>query len=405
MIHRDCRSTVERALQERVAVLLSGLPRVGRSDLANSLAVDAGGLIVRIDAAHENERLALEQTNQFLTNVRGNLVIIDNIDGRALDAVIRLVRAVQPVHPHPRFLLLTSQSSLDHNIAQALTGLIRRVELTPIQANEALAFHGLQGSAAGPVDMPEAAPTPVALWNLELHWLRGGFPESLDSATDEISYRWRTDYIQALLGGDYSAWEIGAADRLDQVVSRIIQNHGQIFNEDDCRSDLGIDRASVRKITSMLHRIGFIRILPNASGKHPVLYVRDSGLFHAMRGIRTSEQLRGDRMYGHSWECFAAETLISAANGFADAQFYRDKDQNEIDLILNFGPVIGAVYAIEFKTSDEREAEQGYWRACDKLRPTHKMLIHSGHSAPRQTNGMNIVPLIAAMDEIRSICR
>ena len=123
-----------------------------------------------------------------------------------------------------------------------------------------------------------------------------------------------------------------------------------------------------------------------------------------MRRIRTRGHLRADnKLYGHSWACFAAEALISAFGDEASATFYRDKENNEIDLVLDFRPVLDLVYAIEFKVAERTSVRPGFWRACSNVRPTHKLLVHSG-SRSSHSRVIPVVSLLAAIKMVRADC-
>lgn len=405
MIARSIRDEVEQALQDRAAVLLIGLPRVGRSALASTWVEDAESLAIVFDAARLSDRNDMAQTDPFLDMVAGYLVIIENIDEQSIDSVAELVRRAAESPGQTRFLLLVRRQPLAPKLATQLAGLVRSIELTPIQPDEAFRDAELlapppagpivAGLLAGPVDFRE--------WDQDAHWLRGGLPDSLRAATDETSFLWRADYKAALLSGDFGDWGIGPADRVLDVLDRIVAAHGQIFNEATCQSELGLDRTSLRRSIDMLVRMGLVRSLPNLKRGHPVLYVRDSGLFHAMRGVRTRQELRTDQLHGHSWESFAAEALIVASGNRAQANFYRDKDDNEIDLVLDFGAAYAAICAIEFKVSHESDVEPGFWRACEDVRPTHKFVVHSRGSSRKCAGDIEALPLLAAIEKVQSI--
>jgi predicted AAA+ superfamily ATPase len=405
VITRGTRRAVEAGLQERIAVLLSGLPRVGRTTFAQSLAEDAGGLVISLDATDPAHQRQIADAGSFLERAAGRLVVIDNIDERASAPVVRLVRSASPRPPHARFLLMPRQSGLVHKLAPELAGLVRPVELTPIQPDEGFADAEPEVSAEGPLQdeaAPPLAPVQSNSWRQETHWLRGGLPDSLLASDDDASFRWRSDYLAALLDGGFRTWEIVAADRLSDFVSRIVRHQGQIFDEDKCRSELGLDRSSVRRTLDVLVRMGLVRKLPNWSGRgHPVLYIRDSGLFHAMRGIVSLEHLKADELYGHSWECFAAEALISAAGSLVSAGFYRDKDDNEIDLVLDFRPVLDVTYAIEFKVDADSAVQSGFWRACGEVNPSDKFLVHSGSLSSESPGEIEVVSLLTAIEHVR----
>jgi len=133
------------------------------------------------------------------------------------------------------------------------------------------------------------------------------------------------------------------------------------------------------------------------------MYIRDSGLFHAMQGVQRRDQLRTDKLHGHSWEGFASEALIVASGGIAAPNFYRDGDGNEIDLVLSFRPAYEAVFAIEFKVNPQRNPEPGFGKACTEVRPTRKLVVHSGTASRNCGDEVDAVPLLRAIEMVQAV--
>jgi len=185
-----------------------------------------------------------------------NLLILMNTvyddDERVFDAVVRLVRAVAPAHPQTRFLLLTQQPGLVQRLAQALIGFVRSIELAPIQPDEAFANSGPEHRAAGPLDTAEMTSVLTTRWSQDVHWLRGGLPESLHAVDDEASFRWRADYTNALLNGDFRDWGIEAGDRLRQHGHEEGQEDG--IGEDHTRPRRRRSRAGILRLAAAVYR-------------------------------------------------------------------------------------------------------------------------------------------------------
>ena len=404
MIERFIRQEIEKALEVQTAVVLSGLPRVGRTTLANSWIVEAGNFAISFDANRYLSDFA--DTRSFLEMVAGHLVVIENIAEQTIDSVARLVRGAADGKDGTRFLLMLQRQALFPKLATSLAGLVRGFELCPVQPDEAFCHAELLKSPPVGLIVGDltAAPADYREWNQDVHWLRGGLPQSLEAVDDDSSFQWRRDYNNALLSGDFGDWSLGPADRVLDVLGRIVAAHGQIFDEDKCRSELGLDRKSLRGSLNMLVGMGLVRMLPNVNrGGNAVFYVRDSGLFHAMSGVRTREQLRGDKLHGHSWESFATEALILASGDRAKSYFYRDKEDDEIDLVLDFNPAFAALFAFEFKVSDDVDPEAGFWRACQRLQPTHRLVVHSHGSFRRCAENVEAISLLTAIERVRSI--
>ncbi|MEH6741787.1 MAG: DUF4143 domain-containing protein, partial [Sulfitobacter sp.] len=212
-------------------------------------------------------------------------------------------------------------------------------------------------------------------------------------------------YLERLLKQDFSSWNIDASDRFPDLFQWIANNNGGQFDEANCASNLSIKKESVRRSLNLLERMGLIRRLLNwpagsnqSMNEMPVLYVRDCGLLHVMLGIDTIEKLLDSEAAGHSWESFAIESIINAASDNVTPAFYRDKNQNEIDLVLNFSN--GTIYAIEIKMNETSRAKKGFAIGCDEIGATHRIVVHSGERDITLNEGVSRLSLISVLKEM-----
>lgn len=130
----------------------------------------------------------------------------------------------------------------------------------------------------------------------------------------------------------------------------------------------------------------------------PVFYVRDCGLLHAALGIRSMEHLRSHEALGHSWESFAIEAIVNASSGNATPAFYRDKEKNEIDLVLRFSS--DAMYAIELKVSSDTKAKKGFAIGCEAVGATQKLVVHAGEVDFTSDEGVPRLKLVSALKRL-----
>jgi predicted AAA+ superfamily ATPase len=115
--------------------------------------------------------------------------------------------------------------------------------------------------------------------------------------------------------------------------------------------------------------------------KSPKLYVRDSGLLHALLGLSTHDALLAHPVVGHSWECFVIENLLVSAGDKAQGHFYRTSGGAEIDLLL--ARPDGSLWAVEIKRSLSPKVERGFHAACDDLAPARKFVVYPGQERYR----------------------
>ncbi len=232
--------------------------------------------------------------------------------------------------------------------------------------------------------------------------MRGGLPESLYADSDNHSFAWRRSYLDSILNQDYICWNVDASDRLPEVFQWVANNNGRELDESNCANSLSIKKESVRRSLDLLERVGLLRRLPNwpaGSNKSmknmPLYYLRDCGLLHAALGINSIDILRESEARGHSWAGFAIEAIINAAQGSGIPAFYRDKDKNEIDLVLNFSS--GKVLAIECKVNEKKGVEKGFAIACTNIGATQRLVVHTGGADKKLEEGVSRLTLFSAI--------
>ena len=111
--------------------------------------------------------------------------------------------------------------------------------------------------------------------------------------------------------------------------------------------------------------------------KSPKVYVRDSGLVHALLGIESHDALAGHPVVGASWEGFVIENLLAVAPPRTMASFYRTSAGAEIDLLLEI-PGARGPWAIEIKRGLSARPGKGFHHAREDVRPERAFLVHSG---------------------------
>lgn len=405
-VSRNARSLLETGIREQPAVLVRGLRRAGKSDLLEVFANDVGDRCVLFDCSDVEHRNQLTNQAAFLRANSGRIVIIDNIELGIASDVSALVRRSVGVVDSPTFIVVASDSHVSSRIAETLHGVLREVLLFPIQPDEASAWNGVEMQDADVGEVPDRivdADAERVIWSLNTHWLRGGFPESLFARDERSSYEWRRDYWLGVARARYAEWGLQPGDRFEEVLERVVQSNGQQWDYRRCREALDIDRHSVHRAVSVMDYIGLVRLLPTPmTGGCPVIMIRDSGLLHAALGVMELDQLSALQK-GHSWESFSTEALCHNFVPGMRPQFYRDKEGNEIDLVLDFRPRVPLCFAIEFKSDEGTLPESGFWQACRVVNPTHRLAIHAGDRHEVLENGLHSLPLIDAIRLVREL--
>lgn len=377
MMRRESSLTqLDSAVERSGVTILRGLPRVGRS----SFLVDW------------QRRRADAKRCQGVDDVllEPGVFILDHIDNRSIDRIIEVVRAAEEARSRTRLVVVPSDLAAAERLRTTLPGAVGTVEITPFRLEEVAVDVQMQQLDAGPIDAVPAAAAPIAQRSAEPYrlWLRGGFPDSFQANSDKESLGWRREMLDGLLARDYTQWGVERAFPLDHMFRWLANQNGSELDENACEF---AKRQELRSAVHVLELLGLVRRLPNfpagssaSMGRKQKLFVRDTGLLHSLLGIETAMQLRAHSAIGGSFESYATEALILAAEGRCSAQFYREKGSNgeeEIDLVLNFPSQNGRLAAIEFKVGENQKAKRGFYSGCEALGVTDRFVVHSGDAA------------------------
>jgi predicted AAA+ superfamily ATPase len=388
MIPRRLLATLVSALAEAPAVALLGPRQAGKTTLA--LEVAKARPAVYLDLEAEADRAKLSEPELYLPQHEDKLVILDEIQRapqlfRSLRGLIDAGRRRR--RGKGRFLVLGSASiDLLKQSSESLAGRIRYLELAPLDAGEA-------GSK-----------------RVQTLWLRGGFPESLLAASDAASLRWRTDFIRTYLERDIP--QLGPripAETLRRLWTMLAHQQGGLLNAAALARALAVDGKTVASYLDLLVDLLLVRRLSPWHGnvrkrlvKSPKVYVRDSGLVHALLGIADREALLAHPVAGGSWEGLAIESLITAAPGGTEAYFFRSAAGAEIDLLLK-PPGHRKPWAIEIKRGLAPKIERGFHLACQAARPERRLVVYGGSERFPLAEEVEAVSLIDLCEELSAL--
>ena len=391
ILHREAQPAVLRALQEAPAVALLGPRQVGKTTLALAVGQAQGTAFVYLDLGSPADRAKLDQPELYLADHRDKLVILDEVHrAPGLFPVLRgQIDRARREGRHAGLYLLLGSASVDllHQAGESLAGRVAHLELAPLTQSEA----------------PAVAP--------DLHWLRGGFPNSLLAPSQAASLRWRQDFIRTYLEREVFQYSPRAAtETLRRLWLMLAHHHGGLLNAAQFARNLGVDGKTVAHYLELLVDLMLVRRLPpwHANlGKRlvraPKVYVRDSGVLHALLGIADKETLLSHPVVGTSWETWVIENLLALAPPDAQAYFYRSAAGAEIDLLIQRGN--GELWAVEIKRSLSPKLERGFHAACADLQATHQWVVYPGTERYRLSESAWAVGLPELSQGLRSLRR
>lgn len=377
MIERLLAPRLMEALGDSPAVALLGPRQSGKTTLALEVGKKLGAHYLDLESEADQAKLA--QPELYLAGHLDRLVILDEVHrAPGLFPVLRglIDRARRAGRRAGQFLLLGSASlDLLKQSGETLAGRIAYLEL-------------------GPLNALETQPRP-----LDELWLRGGFPESLLARDDARSLRWRQDFIRTYLERDIPQFGPRiAAETLRRFWVMLAHHQGGLLNTAQFARNLGVDIKTATSYLGLLVDLLLVRRLGPWHAnlgkrlvKSPKVFVRDSGLVHALLGIPDRETLLSHPVLGQSWECFVIENLIATTPDPVEPHFYRTSGGAEIDLLLAWPN--GTLWAIEIKRSLSPKLERGFHAACADLKPQRKFVVYPGNERYQIAEDIEAIPL------------
>ena len=386
MFHRQIIHSLRHELAHMPAVALLGPRQVGKTTLALEIAKEQPSLY--LDLESERDRAKLAEPELYLAQHQDKLVILDEVHRTpALFPVLRglIDQARRSGRRHGLYLLLGSASlDLLAQSGETLAGRIAYLDMAPLCVSE-------------------IADTPA-----DTLWLRGGFPDSLTAPSSARSLQWRLNFIRTYLERDIP--QLGpriAAETLRRFWTMLAHQQGGLLNVAQLARNLGVDAKTAHGYIDLLCDLLLVRrLMPWHANvgkrlvKSPKVYVRDSGLVHALLGIESLDGLLSHPVVGTSWEGFVLENLLACAPTGTQAHFYRTSGGAEVDLLLHLPG--GALWAIEVKRSLNPKLERGFHAACEDLKPQRKLLVYPGTEGYPMAHGVEALPLATLCRQLLS---
>ncbi|WP_420635505.1 ATP-binding protein [Candidatus Palauibacter sp.] len=366
MIHRRVLHDIERALGRQAAVALLGVRQAGKTTLALDIArrTDA----IYLDLQTRPDRAKLSDPRLFLEQHEDRLVILDEVH-RVPELFSELRGLIDRGRRHGRrtgrFLVLGSAAvELLRQAGESLAGRIEFVSLTPL-------------------DVLEVAADRRAAISL---WVRGGLPDSFLASSDDDSFAFRTNFIRTYLERDVAEFVPSRlpTETLGRLWTMLAHWQGGLLRASELARSLAINTATVGRYIDSLTSLFILRRLPPFVAnvrkrlvKSPKIYVRDSGLVHALLRIGDFDTLAGHPVSGASWEGFVIENLLAAAPPGSGASFYRTAAGAEMDLVLEL-PGCAKPWAFEIKRGLAPRPSRGLRSALEDLRPERTFVVYGG---------------------------
>jgi predicted AAA+ superfamily ATPase len=366
----DALNRIKNAFRVHPIVALLGPRQCGKTTLAGMFGESEPCTVFDLENPVDVRRLSAPMT--ALAALSG-WVVIDEVQRRP--DLFELLRVLVDRQQNPaRFLLLGSASPyLVKGASESLAGRIGFVDLAGFDLWEV----GLERQTA--------------------LWLRGGFPRSFLAEDDGASMAWREDFIRTFLERDIPQLGIAIpAETLRRCWTMLAHYHGQVWNAAQLARSLGTSENTARRYLDILAGAYMIRVLPpwfenvrKRQVKAPKIYIRDSGILHALLQLPALHDLHGHPKLGASWEGFALEHVIGALKT-RDAYFWATHSGAELDLLTL---IKGKRYGFEFKYADAPGRSRSMQTAIEDLGLEHLWVIYPGQQEYPLDARISVIPL------------
>ncbi|MBN2251250.1 MAG: ATP-binding protein [Candidatus Altiarchaeota archaeon] len=350
-----------------------GPRQCGKTKLAQLLAAD-----FYFDLENPQDLARLEHPQLAMEDLTG-LIVIDEI--QRLPDLFPLLRYLVDQGKKRKFVILGSASrDLIRQSSESLAGRIAYLQLGGFRLSD------------------------IGAGDIKTLWWRGGLPPSFLAASDDESLLWRNQYVMTFLERDIPQLGITIPARtLRRFWTMLSHYHGHILNYAELGRSFGISDMTVRKYCDILEGTFMVRILQpwyvnigKRLVKRPKLYLRDSGLFHALQFIENPEQLYSSPRLGASWEGFSLECVCrTLGKEDGDLYFWNTHAGAELDL---FWQARGQNWGVEFKYEDAPRLTRSMKTALEDLELERLWVVYPGKAAYRLTENIRVLPLADVPD-------
>lgn len=387
MIKRRLESQIIEALKRSPSVALLGPRQVGKTTIALNIAETTPS--VYLDLENRRDLQKVQDIEAFHVENSDKLIVLDEV--QRLPEIFAALRGIidkqrRKGNRAGQFLFLGAASiDLLQQSSESLAGRIAYLELHPVDAAE---FAG------------------NSLDKLNSLWVRGGFPESLLSASDRNSLDWRHDFVRTYLERDIP--QMGPripAETLERFWTMLAHNQGAVLNASQLARNLDVSSTTVGRYLDLMTDLLLVRRLkPWTTNvgkrlvKSPKIYVRDSGITHALLNIPDYNGLLGHPVVGGSWEGFVIENLMSVVPSRVQPYYYRTPGGAEINLVLEFPG--GEKWAIEIKRSSAPSVSKGFYAGCEDIKPDKRFVVYSGLETFPMGEAITAIPLSNLMQKL-----
>ena len=369
-------------LKNYPAVAILGARQVGKSTIAKNFLSLWKKKSLYLDLQLPKDRNKISEPEAFFEFNKQSLICLDEIQYKPhLFQILRGV--IDQRKRNGQFLILGSASrDLIQQSSETLAGRIAFLDITPFDIEE------------------------TGKGKFHRHWLRGGYPRSFLAKNDNLSLDWRYNYIRTFLERDIPQMGFNIpAKTLERFWKILSHSQGQTLNSSKLGDILGKSSHTIKNYIDILEQTFILRALKPYTRnikkrivKAPKVYIRDTGLLHALLDIETGNELFGHPIYGVSFESYAIENICHHLPKW-NPYFYRTSSGAELDLVLERA---GKRIALEMKASLSPKPSRGFWNAIKDVKANKKYIIAPVTEPYPIQNKVIVTPLFDFLKKLKT---
>jgi predicted AAA+ superfamily ATPase len=374
-----------RSLMRQFPVVgILGARQVGKTTLARKIVEAHRGPVTYFDLESAEDLARLADPMLALRPLTG-LIVLDEVQRRP-DLFTQLRVLVDEPRTRRKFLVLGSASpDLLRQTSETLAGRI--------------AYHELGGFSLEEVGLQQ--------WSKL--WHRGGFPRSFLARSEPDSLEWRKAMIRTFLERDIPALGL----RLPAVTLRrfwmmLTHYHAQVWNASEFARSFGVAHTTVQRYLDLLSATFMVRQLPawhenigKRQVKAPKVYLRDSGLLHALLDLGSGSAIESHPKVGASWEGFALDAVVTRLGALPEeCHFWAAHSGAELDLLVVRGNVR---LGFEFKRTTAPATMRSMHVALEDLRLSRVDVVHAGSRSFPMHPKIRAIALGRLLDDLKPL--
>ncbi|MFO8066672.1 MAG: ATP-binding protein [Bacteroidales bacterium] len=379
LISRHINAELIGLLKNNPVTALIGPRQCGKSTLAKKIIADMENVIY-LDLERPSDLAKLNDAEWFFSSQKDKMFCIDEVQRKP--ELFPLIRSLVDEWGENQkiFILGSASRELLKQSSESLAGRISYIRLTPFLWKEI-----------------------SKQFTIEQYMLNGGFPKSILANSQEVSLRWREDFISTFLERDLLQWSGFSPVTMHRLWQMLAHLNGQTVNYSQLSKSLGVSNVTVRNYIDLLKGTFMVEVLPpyiSNMGKRlvkaPKVYIADSGLTNALLNIESFQQLTGNPVFGSIWEQLVLSNLTGHFHS-AKFFFYRTSAGSEIDIVMKYK---SKIFAIESKATLSPVLSKGNYNAIQDINPDYTFVVTPAKKAWPLKNGIDVVSLDGLIENI-----